>query len=215
MKKIIQSSAVAVLVSLGFVSHAFAFTQITSQLDLGQRGTNVSSLQEFMAANPSVYPEGLVTGYFGGLTKTAVIRFQAQNNLDQVGRVGPVTVAKINSMIASGGWVMADVSGPAFYNVSMSKNSTSSTFVFNTSEMTSARVVYNTSPLMFNEGDITSYGFGPLGGYSSNSISTSNMSHSVTLNNLQPGTDYYYTIIATDAVGNVSVVGPNAKFRTE
>lgn len=81
--------------------------------------------------------------------------------------------------------------------------------------MKSARVVYNTSPLMFNEGDITSYGFGPLGGYSSNSISTSNMSHSVTLNNLQPGTDYYYTIIATDAVGNVSVVGPNAKFPTE
>ena len=214
MKKIIQSSVLAVIVSVGLSSSVFAFTPITSQLDLGQKSANVTNLQDFLSANPSVYPEGLVTGYFGGLTKAAVMRFQAMFGFDQAGRVGPVTLAKINSMIATGGWVAVDVSGPAFYNVTQSQNTNSATFTFNTDESTLTRVVYSTSPLMFNEGDINSNGFGAIGGFAVNSNGGMSMSHFITVPNLQANTQYYYTIIATDSKGNVSVVGPNNTLRT-
>lgn len=218
MKKTIMSfGSRAVLtsaLSLGFVTQAFAYTPITSQLDPGVMGRDVTSLQTFFADNSAIYPEGLITGYFGGLTGNAVKRFQAQYGFAQVGRVGPITREKINSLIASGGWTVADISGPAFSNVSRSDNGTSATFTFNTNENTIARVVFNTSPLMFNEGDINSNGFGAIGGYSANSYSNMTNSHSVTITNLQRGTVYYYTIVATDASGNVSVVGPNNLFRT-
>ena len=63
------------LLTLGIAS-AQSFTPITRQLNPGDRGANVTNLQTFFAANPSVYPEGLVTGYFGRLTKSAVINYQ-------------------------------------------------------------------------------------------------------------------------------------------
>jgi peptidoglycan hydrolase-like protein with peptidoglycan-binding domain len=209
-----SATVISAIVSLGFVSQVFAYTPITSQLDPGVMGRDVTSLQTFFADNSAIYPEGLITGYFGGLTGNAVKRFQAQYGFDQVGRVGPVTREKINSLIAAGGWTGSDMSGPAFSNVSRNDNGTSATFTFNTNENTIARVVFNTSPLMFNEGDINSNGFGAIGGYSANSYSNMTNAHSVTITNLQRGTVYYYTIIATDAAGNVSVVGPNDAFRT-
>lgn len=207
----------AVLLSLGFATPALAYTQITSQLDFGARGANVTNLQAFFADNAAIYPEGLVTGYFGGLTQASVKRFQAAYGFDQVGRVGPMTQAKINSLMINGGWVtapMLDVSGPAFYNTTQSQTNTTATFAFNTNENTMARVVYNTSPVMFNEGDINSNGFGAIGGSATNSANGMNTSHTIMLSGLQPNTLYYTTVIATDASGNVSIWGPNATFRT-
>jgi chitodextrinase len=67
---------------------------------------------------------------------------------------------------------------------------------------------------MFNEGDVNSVGFGPIGGTSVSSSSGANTTHSITIPNLQSGTTYYYTVIATDANGNVSVIGPNSIFHT-
>lgn len=193
---------------------AQSFVPITGQLDFGAKSANVSNLQVFLAANPSMYPEGLVTGYFGGLTFKAVKNFQAFYGFDQVGRVGPMTMAKMNELINSGGWTTADSSGPGFYNVSRSVATTQTTFNFNTNENTMARVVYSTNPLMFNEGDMNSNGFGPIGGSVVNSVNSMSTSHSITIPNLSSNTLYYYTIIATDATGNVSIVGPNNAFRT-
>ncbi len=214
MKKIIQNSILGLVISTGLVSQAFAYTQLTAQLDPGDRGTNVTNLQTYLADLPSFYPSGLVTGYFGGLTKAGVMRFQATYGFEQVGRVGPATLAKINELMG-GSSVSIDISGPAFYNVSMSKNNNSATITFNTNEGTTARVVYKTSKLSFNEGDIDSVGFGAVGSFdtvSSNGMSTS---HSLTMSNLYSNTDYYYTVVATDSKGNVSVLGPNNSFRTQ
>lgn len=214
MKKIIQNSVLGLVISLGLVSPVFAYTMLTSQLDLGDRGDNVTNLQTYLADNPSWYPEGLVTGYFGGLTRTGVKRFQATYGFEQVGRLGPASLAKINELMG-GTPSTGDISGPAFYNVNLSKSTNSSTLTFNTNEGTTARVVYKTVPLKFNEGDINSVGFGAVGSYDVISSNGINSSHSLTMQNLYSNTDYYYTIIATDAAGNVSVVGPNNKFRTQ
>lgn len=47
----------------------------TRNLTLGGRGADVTLLQELLV-NEDVYPEALTTGYFGQLTKAAVMRFQ-------------------------------------------------------------------------------------------------------------------------------------------
>jgi Putative peptidoglycan binding domain len=206
----------AILAITAISSQVYAYTPIVSQLDFGQRNLDITNLQTFFADNAAIYPEGLVTGYFGGLTRSAVMRFQAFYGFDQVGRVGPITREKINNLIITGGWTLTsfDVSGPAFYNVTRGQNVNSATFTFNTNENTMARVVYSTSQLRFNEGDINSNGFGAIGGLSANSISAMSTSHSITIPNLQANTLYYYTIIASDSAGNISVVGPNNTLRT-
>lgn len=208
------------LLSFGITTQALAYTTINSQLDLGERNVDVTSLQQFFSDNVQIYPERLTTGYFGTLTKTAVIRFQSLYGFDQVGRVGPVTRDKINELILAGGWTGATPNttyagvSPSIYNIYQSQTSNAATVSFNTNTVTSARVVYYTNPLMFNEGDINSVGFGPIGGFSVNSVNGNSQSHSITVTGLQPNTTYYYTAIVTDANGNVSVWGPNSTLRT-
>lgn len=59
----------------------------------------VACLQTFLKSQGvAIYPEGLVTGNFGALTKGAVIRFQKQWAIPATGFVGPLTRAKINGI---------------------------------------------------------------------------------------------------------------------
>ena len=68
----------------------------------GMSGEDVTLLQEVLATDIDVYPEGLVTGYFGPLTKNAVKRFQKIAGIEQVGLVGPKTSASINQLLLVG-----------------------------------------------------------------------------------------------------------------
>jgi len=75
----------------------------------GMRSSQVRCLQEFLKLQgKEIYPEGLVTGFFGPLTKLAVIRFQnkyAQEILyplglkNGTGFVGKFTRKKINKLL--------------------------------------------------------------------------------------------------------------------
>lgn len=76
--------------------------KLTKRLQRGMRGEDVIILQETLATDPEIYPEGLVTGYFGPLTWGAVKRFQKMMGVEQVGIVGPKTFAKINELLAEG-----------------------------------------------------------------------------------------------------------------
>lgn len=76
---------------------------LTRQLGSGSEGDDVRSLQEFLAKDSSIYPEGKVTGHYGPLTVAAVKRFQAIYGLTQVGRVGPATLAKLQELMGSVG----------------------------------------------------------------------------------------------------------------
>jgi len=71
------------------------------------RGNDVILLQTWLAKDPEVYPEGLITGWFGPLTQAAVIRFQekyAEEVLDPWGLtvgtafVGITTRANLNAL---------------------------------------------------------------------------------------------------------------------
>lgn len=76
--------------------------RLTRYLRRGMRGEDIETLQEFLATDPEVYPEGLVTGYFGPLTQRAVVRFQKMAGIDQIGIVGPRTRSRINELLEEG-----------------------------------------------------------------------------------------------------------------
>src|SRR3989344_4046275 len=73
---------------------------LTRELSQGASGDDVTALQEFLAKDKDVYPEGLATGYFGGLTVQAVKRFQAKYGISQVGKVGPQTLLKLQELMS-------------------------------------------------------------------------------------------------------------------
>ena len=78
--------------------------QFTHTLRLGDFGEGVRQLQIFLKAQGTeIYPEGLITGYFGLATQRAVQRFQVKYGLAKAGDpgygyVGPATRAKINAL---------------------------------------------------------------------------------------------------------------------
>ena len=79
-------------------------TIFTQMLKRGSRSVQVSALQEFLKRDAGMYPEGLVTGFFGPATERAVQRFQTTYGLVSsgapattgYGAVGPRTREKLN-----------------------------------------------------------------------------------------------------------------------
>jgi len=79
-----------------------ATLKLIRQLRKGMTGEDVRTLQEILATDPEIYPEGLITGYFGILTEKAVKKFQKIAGIEQVGIVGPKTLSKINELLEEG-----------------------------------------------------------------------------------------------------------------
>jgi peptidoglycan hydrolase-like protein with peptidoglycan-binding domain len=57
--------------------HGICF-DITRDLKKGDDGEDVKTLQQSLAKDPNIFPEGLVTGHFGPATEKAVMKFQQQ-----------------------------------------------------------------------------------------------------------------------------------------
>ncbi len=79
------------------------FPQVTGVFYYAQTGQRVITLQSMLAEDPSVYPEGRITGYYGVLTVKAVERFQLKYGISTLGApgygvVGPKTKAKLNAL---------------------------------------------------------------------------------------------------------------------
>ena len=69
----------------------------TSDLYYGMKSEEVKCLQQFLAnLGSEIYPEKLITGYYGPLTLKAVKRYQAKYNLPQTGYFGPLSREKAN-----------------------------------------------------------------------------------------------------------------------
>lgn len=85
--------------------------RVSRVLQNGDSGADVTRLQQFLALDPSVYPEAQVTGYYGSLTEAAVRRFQCKNKIvcdgtpasTGYGVVGPRTGAILALQCPDGG----------------------------------------------------------------------------------------------------------------
>ena len=94
-----------VVLPLGQATKAAILRELLS----GSSGDDVKDLQELLVKE-GVYPESLITGFFGALTKQAVIRFQEKyfedilkpaGLLKGTGVVGPATRKKVNELLGA------------------------------------------------------------------------------------------------------------------
>ena len=78
-------------------------TTFTTDLTVGSTGPQVVALQSFLEAKGYlVMPVGVAKGYFGGLTRAAVARYQAANAISPaVGYFGPITRSAVNAAAGS------------------------------------------------------------------------------------------------------------------
>jgi len=71
---------IAIILSLGSLS-------LTTEAKMfrGMKGESIKVIQEILKENPTIYPEGYVTGYFGPLTEKAIKRVQKKCGLPKTG----------------------------------------------------------------------------------------------------------------------------------
>ena len=69
----------------------------SQDLSYGMKSNVVKCLQQFLTnLGPEIYPEKLITGYYGPLTMAAVKRYQALKGIITTGYFGPLTRAQVN-----------------------------------------------------------------------------------------------------------------------
>lgn len=173
---------------------------LTQELEMGMENADVTSLQDFLSTNKTIYPEAISSGYFGTLTEAAVSRYQLGNGISVVGRVGPITLANMNAQMGSGASIVlmsytntttGDVYAPIIYPESVFVSSNTITFNWATSESAVSRVLYGTSwPFL--------YATAP-----SVSTNTFGQTTNITLTGLSSKTTYYYVLESRDSSGNV------------
>lgn len=196
--------AIAIMLVGGFAAHKAeaATSPITAGLRLGSRGSEVTKLQTLLAQNGQIYPSGMVTGYYGSLTKNAVIQFQLAANIGVDGLVGPQTRTKLNAYILAG--IGPDFMNPLVSNDITQVSNNSATVSWSTNEAARGSVYYSTTPLFGGDSESAPYEFTLSGAVASDNGNTTN--HSISLNNLSPNTTYYYDIVSIDNYGNVIIV---------
>ena len=213
---IISSRASLVLVSLVVAFGAFlSLPSLTHadtlyrQLDIGASGSDVTALQTYLAQDATIYPEGLVTGYFGLLTSAAVARFQTRNEIEPVGRVGPKTLVALNARMGGSIGTTGDVNAPIIFGITINQGTTSATVAWGTNELARGIVYYGTNPLLMTEvaNNVV------VSGSAASTDGSFRTSQSVMISALQRNTTYFYVVHATDAFGNVNVTWPST-FRT-
>lgn len=83
-------------------------------LTLGGRSNDITRLQTLLAQDVSLYPEKVLSGYFGTKTMAAVKRFQKKYGVTPAnGRVGPKTRTKLNEIFGGGTKSFPSVTPPS------------------------------------------------------------------------------------------------------
>lgn len=201
-----------------------ASAAITSQLDIGDRNAQVTELQTYLSTDTSIYPSGLVTGYFGQLTKAGIERFQTNQGIVSsgtpattgYGRVGPKTIIALNSRFIGNSNVSGDVYAPIINSVDITTDNNGASISWTASEASLGKVYYSTSPIRIsNTFDISGVFSGEpiVSGALAQYDGLLRTTHTVNINNLAANTTYYYLIVAFDSSKNASFTLPNS-FKT-
>ncbi len=198
--------AIGTVIALVTGSTMFVYADsLTRQLQIGMSGTDVGVLQSFLARDASIYPQALVTNYFGALTRAAVMRYQARNGIASVGRVGPQTLAFINQQMNNLGGNVTSSTVKPITNVTVTNGgSGNANITWTTPNLTRAVVYYSTVPLSTYEGD----NFVTISGstVAQNNFGTANQT--VQIPGVLTNTIYYYSIYTTDQNGLVNMTVP-------
>jgi peptidoglycan hydrolase-like protein with peptidoglycan-binding domain len=216
MKKVI---AITAIVFVSFVGIHSAHAMISSQLDLGSTGSDVTELQTYLSSSPNLYPAKLVTGFFGPLTQAGVQMFQTEQNIVSsgspettgYGRVGPMTILRLNALNGASQPLTSN-QAPIISVITVNSGQTSATLSWITSSQTRGQVFYDTASLIYNEAT------GPQQQpYVSGAWvyeNSASFSHTITLVNLRANTTYHFLVRSTDVQGNMTMI-PQESFTTK
>ena len=83
--------------SLKIENSKLKIAKLVGPFAFGYQNDQVKLLQQYLSRDPSIYT-GPITGYYGPLTKAAVIKFQKKYGIEQTGLAGPVTRKKLNEV---------------------------------------------------------------------------------------------------------------------
>jgi len=121
-------------------------------LSFGSRGDDVVELQNFLIFSPvgnRYLNSGNNSGYFGRLTKEAVISFQGTQSLPMSGYVGPLTRARIASICAD------STKGSAYFSASPTSGNAPLTVLLSTHNLPADPAVDDGVTISINFGDGT------------------------------------------------------------
>lgn len=76
--------------------------EFAQNLSEGSSSDDVKDVQEILSGYEDIYPEGVVSGYYGSLTREAVKRFQKKIGIEATGTVGPITRQALNDLLDDG-----------------------------------------------------------------------------------------------------------------
>lgn len=201
----IIATLVFILVTNTASAQTYAQVSSSSTLKVGSKGAGVTALQQFLASNHDLYPGALVTGYFGSMTKAAVVQFQLAYGLAADGIAGAMTKNKMNSLISAGRGL--DLYAPSISNLSVGIAGKNATVAFNTSEPAMASAFYDTNVISIADSGVA---FGPVAISGAQVLdNTFTASKQMYLNNLSGNTNYNYAVRVTDASGNISLSWPS------
>jgi len=214
MRKIINSTFALMFglfaVTLANISTASASIDIP--LQLGSRSSEVTELQQFLATNRTIYPAGIVSGYYGPLTRDAVVQFQLAYDISPLGNVGPATRARINSIMQSG--LGLDITAPTILTTNVSPTTNGAVLTLTTNENANSKLYYSTQPITLSEATLRAQE-PTQSGILVQGTSNGTNSQNVNINGLLSNTLYYYSLSSIDASGNVTVKYPMTTFRTQ
>ena len=88
------AAAQAAVANQGTTASTASSYTYSSDLTVGSTGAAVTALQNQLGVSPA-------TGYFGSITKAAVVAYQSANGLPSTGYVGALTRAKLNASSSS------------------------------------------------------------------------------------------------------------------
>lgn len=98
----LQAQIAALMAQLQTLQGGTASAAITSDLTVGSTGSQVVALQNTLVAGGYLtMPAGVAPGYFGSLTKAAVMAWQAANGVPSTGFVGPLSRAKLAGAVVA------------------------------------------------------------------------------------------------------------------
>lgn len=72
---------------------------LTQSLVYGETNNDIAKIQTLLATDPTIYPYGVSSGFFGPKTEEAIRNFQTRLGLDPVGVVGPATTALLEGYL--------------------------------------------------------------------------------------------------------------------
>lgn len=74
-------------------------TMLKDGLKEGMTDEDIKELQALLASDPSIYPAGRVTGFFGPMTTEALKKFQLKNGLEVTGVIDTETKAALDTIM--------------------------------------------------------------------------------------------------------------------